>query len=298
MSWNQIIYWMAHVGEGTWAGFKRAVTSIAPEGSDTKEVARALRMRFSDLAFGEFFLERSERWRAFVPLLVSSPHDSHHALLAGVRTPGLVDKLRAGADAANCKLFEIVVEGQFTNVKIHGSALRRVAAAAGIGFEPDIGRRLGVQLVTLEDAMRNAPRRVPPRDWSPSSFNLAEMNWVEGVENGRALQFTSKYSERAYFVRAEGGDLVELPKRLAIFAAAAMDDVRLAVYDSRSREFSVPVAAPLPEPCARAACLAGGRASVVRARRILYENVPARLAAIIVANLGQPAGDLRPCAQP
>jgi hypothetical protein len=255
-------------------------------------------MRFSDLAFGEFFLERTERWRAFTPLLVSSPHDPQHAMLAGVRTPSLVDALTAAAEAVDCKLFEVVVEGQFTNVKIHGPELGRVAAAVSLAFEPDIGRRLGVHLTTIEAAMRNAPRRTPPRSWSASCFDFARMKWVEGAEHGRALEFTSKYSERAYFLRLDGGELLELPKRLSVFAAAALESVQLAAYDSTSREFSVPVTTPLPEPCARAACLAGGRASGVRAHRILYENVPARLAGIILACLDQPAGDIRPCAQP
>jgi hypothetical protein len=297
MLWDQVIYWMSHVGEGTWAGFKRAVASLAPAGVNSKDVARLLRLRFSDLAIAEFFIDGSERWQAFGPLLASSPHDPQTALLAGARTPNLIERLRKSAAAAGCQVFELAVEGLFTSVKVHGRELRSVAEAADIEYERDIGRRLALCIPTLDDERGRNQSREPPRNWAVSSFDYDQMIWREGPEHGPAIEMTSKYEERAYFVRARDGGITRLPKRFALYAGAAVQGVELARYDSRTLDLVAPAAAPLPEPCARAACLAGGRASVVRNRRVLYENVPARLAGIILASLEQPAAETFSCVQ-
>ena len=290
MLWDRIIYWMSHVGEGTWAGFKRAVASLAPANADPKEIARLLRTRFSDLGIGEFFIDGTQRWQAFGPLLVSSPHDPHHSLLVGARTPDLLEKLRrAVSGSADCQAFDVVVEGLFTNTKIHGGDLGAIAKSAGIELERDIGRRLGLSMPNLGDELRRLESLELPRNWKTMSFDYAQLMWREGPEHGSVLEMTSKYEQRSYFVRGKDGGLTRLPKRLALYAGAAVQRIVLARYDSRSRELSVPTATPLPEACARAACLAGGRASTVQGQRILYENVPARLAGIILASLEQPA---------
>jgi hypothetical protein len=288
---------MAHVGQGTWAAFKRAVASLSPEDSGTRVEARRMRTRFSDLGFAEFFVEGTERWRAFQPILTASPHQPNEAFLAGVRTARLMDRLRDSAERLRCQLFELVVDGLFTTVKIHGSPLANVARAAGVEFEPNVGRRLANALVPLNTTIRSAPRRIPPRTWSIKSFDFKASQWVEGLLPNTATEYTSPYQKRTYFVQTEGDNALELAKRDAIFAAASLQQVRLARYNAVQRELSTPAAAPLPEPYARAACVAAGRPSILRGDRIVYEHVPPELAAVLLVALGHLPPRFHFCAQ-
>src|SRR5687768_14749551 len=146
MSANSLIHWMAHVGHGSWASFKRAA-AITLSQRDASLEPRSLRLRFSDLGVAEFFVDGTERWRAFQPLLVRSPHQPREGFLCGARTPALVKRLRRAAEQHGCFFAELLVDGAFTNVKVVGDALHAVARTAEVAFEADIGRRLAADLI-------------------------------------------------------------------------------------------------------------------------------------------------------
>jgi hypothetical protein len=285
---NAVLNWMAHLGQGTWAGFKRAVAAMASPEADVALEAQRLRMRFSDLAFAEFFVDGTDRWRSFAPMLVWSSHQPNEAFLCGARSSRLVESLRTAAQVKGCKFFELVVDGSFTTVKLHGDRrqVAAVAAAGGIPFESNISRRLANELVSLDEIVRTAPRRAPPRGWSVRTFDFSSMRWRTGHASGTVNEYTSRYEERSYFLEA-GGEAIEMPKREAIFAAASTHSARVLKYDAELKELSGPMTAPLPESYARAACVTAGRASILRGDRIVYERIPAQLAGILMVGLGQ-----------
>jgi len=285
MRWDPLIHWLAHVGQGTWASFKRAAASLSAPDTDIAVETGRLRMRLSDLAVAEFFFEDTGRWRALRPVLAASPHQPNEGFLCGVRTTRLTERLRACAQRKRCRFFELAVDGLFATVKIHGEQLAEVAQEAGIAYEPDIGMRLASKLVPLDTAVRLARRRTPPRNWSTKSFDFHAMQWVDGLQPNTVIECTSPYQERAYFVQIGRDESLELPKREAVFAAAAMRRALLAHYDVARRELSTPARAPLPEPYARAACVAAGRPSILRGNRIVYEHVPPQLAAVLLVGL-------------
>jgi hypothetical protein len=153
-------------------------------------------------------------------------------------------------------------------------------------YEPDISRRLANDLVPLEETIRSGFRTVPPQTWKVRSFDFEVMGWVDGFLPGTATEYISIYEQRRYFIQT-ASEFIELPKREAIFAAAAIARVPVVQYDATRQELRVALKAPLPQQYARAACAAVGRASIRRADQIVYERVPPQLAAVIMVGLGQ-----------
>src|SRR4051812_43143958 len=153
---------MSHLGHGTWSMFRRAVKSLLAGEDENAGDMRRLHMRFSDLGFAEFFIDGTDRWRAFRPVLAVSRVQPEWALLCGARTPRVERTVRKSASRLGAQTFELSVDGLFSMIKIHGSCLREVAEDAGIAFEPDMDRRLAKDLATLQTLMQRAPRRSPP----------------------------------------------------------------------------------------------------------------------------------------
>lgn len=293
MKWDPLVHWMAHVGEGSWAGFKRAASAIAsPEDNIANEI-RGLRLRLSDLGYAEFFVGSSGRWRAFQPLLAASPHLPRKAFLCGARTDALVRSIREQASRHGCEVLELSVDGLFRSVHLLGD-VPGLAAAMRLRFEPDIALRLSAQLIPIDKMLREAPVRAAPRNWAAKSFDFHSLEWVHGAVRRTVVEYTSPYQERVYLLE-RGSDTIELPKREALYAAASLNRQRLAQYFADSKQLRVPWVAPLPEPFARAACVAAGRPSIVREGLIVYENVPPRLATVLLVGLGHLAPRFQFC---
>jgi hypothetical protein len=282
MKWDPLIHWMSHVGEGSWASFKRMVVAHCGANDDVAAEVRRVRIRLSDLGYAEFFIGETGRWRVFRPLLAAT-ESGRNALLCGARTPELVRAIRAAARKHSCEVYELAIDGLFSSVHVVGE-VERVAATVGIDYEVDIALRLATELVPLGDLVRNAQPRSRPRNWTPKSFDFRELRWVDGEKPNTVVEMTSRYQERVYLLQ-RGGDVISLPKREALYAAAAARRAALARYEPATRQLSVPIIAPLPEPFARAACVAGGRPSVLRHGAIVYEEVPVRLATVLLVGL-------------
>ena len=61
MKGNELLYWMSHLGEGTWESFKNAVDQLAQPDEKREEVLRDLvtrtRFRLSDIGCVTFSAE-------------------------------------------------------------------------------------------------------------------------------------------------------------------------------------------------------------------------------------------------
>jgi hypothetical protein len=262
MKWDPLLHWMAHVGEGSWASFKRMAASLSDTAGDQASEIRRLRTRLSDLGIAEFFVGNTGRWRTFRPVLAASPHRPRFALLCGGRTAELVRTLRWHAERLECQVISLSVDGLFSSVQVHGP-VGELARVAGIEYEPDIARRLSHELVPLTRIVEEAAVRPTPYKWTAKSFDLRTKEWVPGVRPQTVVEYTSSYQERVYLL-PRGPHFVELPKREAVFAAAGARGVALAGYLPTTQELFTPPVAPLPEAFARAACVASGRPSVYR----------------------------------
>jgi hypothetical protein len=288
---------MAHVGQGSWASFRRAVANLAGATEEPKKIAPRLRVMFSDLGIAEFFIDGSERWRVFEPLLVTSTHAPNEALLTGARTPLLLKRLRDASKQLGCQYVEVVPQGEprFSNVKVIGSKAPAVAAACGIRFVADVGSALIAQLPKMFDVLSSSRREAIPYGWTTSAFDFGSNRWRSGIAERTAIEAISPYEERRYYLRDSSPLPLLVPKRISLYAAAYLQGARIAGYDHAKRALWCSALAPLPEPYARAACLVGTRASVVADRRVIYENVPPQLASIMLAGLQQPRPEYAVC---
>lgn len=275
---------MSHVGEGSWASFKRTAISMLAPNVDATDELRQVRMRLSDLGVAEFFIGDTGRWRAFRPLLAASPHRPQSAFLCGGRTPALTTALKEHANRMRCRVYELSVDGLFSSFQYHGP-VADLAAAVAVEFEPDVARRLSNEVPQISRLIDEAPARLAPTRWTARAFDVRTARWIDGLQRGTVIEYTSLYQERLYLV-PRGDEMVELPKREAVYAAAAKNGARLAKYWPPTRELSTPMSAPLPEAFARAACVASGRPSIVRSGLIVYQEVPARLATVLLVSLG------------
>ncbi|MBF2018488.1 MAG: hypothetical protein IGS23_25495 [Rivularia sp. T60_A2020_040] len=94
------------------------------------------------------------------------------------------------------------------------------------------------------------------------------------------------YNNRNYFV-CKQSKLVQMPKHEAIYAAAALLCIPLLVYNKTQRTLITDVSTPLPELYARVIYLCAGRPSRIEQGQIVYNDIPADLAGLLMVAIGQ-----------
>ena len=290
MNFDLLLAWMAHVAEGPWAAFRRAITNLVQadaDGADADEMTRRARRTLTDLGHADFFLDGGNSWRVIAPVLAGLP-GGNEAVLCGARNAGLVGELEKAAVAAGC---EVSSDDDFDaprRVSFIGGAeaLASVSRAARIPFVENLPRRLAASIVPVGRAIEMAEQDDPPINWGHSAFDFEELAWSTHAEGPTAHEYQSKYGVRRHFVDVPDRGLVEMDRRPAVYAAAFIRSVGLATYDAAQRQLFVPLAAPLPTPYARAATLCSGRPSTVSDGRACYGDVPPGIAAVLIVSSG------------
>lgn len=82
------------------------------------------------------------------------------------------------------------------------------------------------------------------------------------------------------------GELREIEKRQAIYAASLLRGCCILDYVAAERQLRVPCSAPLPELHARAACLASGNLPQVSDGFLVFEELPPNAASVLFVLLG------------
>ncbi len=296
MTADLLLYWMAHLGEGSWDAFRGAIGRLAPDGADLAEIARGQRIFLSDLGYADFFIESSQRWRIQPPVvagLVSAPNS---AILAGGRTPTMYGALTKAAAVHDCHITSEHNNGHPATVRINGSreALAAVAASLGIPFVPNFANFACASIRPIQAQLDGACVEDKPANWSVRTFDLERLTWVDGLQSNAACEFTSRYGSRRFFVHTKRGRLLRLPKREAVYAAALLRRTPLVVYDAETATLAVPATAPLPELFARAACVCIAQPASYDRGRLVYRSVPSSVAAILLLAVGQRYPQERP----
>ena len=290
MNFDLLLAWMAHVGEGPWTAFRRAVEYSAGDGPEAEEggmtAGRAARI-LSDLGHADFFVDGGSSWRAFAPVL-GGLLGARSAVLTGARTPRLVESLAGVCARLDC---DVVIEGQSAaprRVEVVGGheALRAVAEASGITFVDDLPRRLASSLQPVRREIEAADSSEPPINWSHSCLDLETLEWREGRTGDATVhRYQSSYGPTRYFVDFAGRH-VACDRRTAVYAAALLASVDLVAYDPTRQEFAVPGRASLPAPYARTATLCSGRPGAFVDGRTTYVQVPSEVAAVLAVGSG------------
>jgi hypothetical protein len=299
MNAELLLYWMSTVAEGSWRRFRYALAELAPEDTDVQALARRVRVLLADLGHADFFIDGSQRWQVAAPTLAGLLEKSS-AVFCGGRSPALLDRLQGAAEAAGCTLSRTAHGEGLVAIRVDGdgAALRQAAARSGIPYIPDLAISLAGAGTTVLHQLRGAPTSPPPIRWTVRTFDWDRRRWADATDLSRRESGTvwdcESRSERRFLVCGRRRHLFVMPKREAVWAAASLRGVRLAVYNPARGTLVVPFSAPLPDRFARAACLASGCPARVENGDIRYDGIPPHLAAVILVALGQPHADIHP----
>lgn len=289
MNWEVLLHWMTHVGEGTWGAFRVSVNKLVGSDADVDSMCRRLRVSLSDMGHADFFVAASQRWHILPPVLGGlAGEQGAAAVLIGARTPVLLDRLTGAAATYGCSMETEEMEAAPSIVRVRGEedALAETARIAGIGYVPNIARAFCLSASAVPVQVKDACPEEGPANWAVHSFDLGSLKWIEGLHARSACEYQSRYGPRKFFLHRRRGQLLRLPKRDAVYAAAMLNGVRLALYDADLEVLSTPVSAPLPEALSRAATLCAGLPAKVENGRLHYGRVPPQTAALILLTAG------------
>ncbi len=289
MSSDLLLYWMSHLGEGSWAGFRRAVAQLAQDSADHAGLARRRRVALSDLGHAEFFVNDTQRWHALPSILAGLPCGSA-AVFIGSRTPDLSSSLKSIARAAGCSLQDAKSVDTPERIVVKGRPLdlQGIAQEAGISFMPQAASELVGSVESVATQLKSAQSEQQPFNWDVESFDLSTLAWVKMLLPHSACRFTPRYGPPKYLLHQRRSRFLKLPKRDAVYTSAMIQGVTLIRYDAAACELTVPIAAPLPEKLARIACLCSGLQPNIQDGDLIYGDVPFEIAAAVLIASGQP----------
>lgn len=312
-----LMLYMSHLGEGSWAAIKSGFLSVAASaGVEPEEGGKALRYALEDIGFADFFVEHDtpdgpragDGWRV-CPTSLRVLASGRTALLGGAQDPYLLRSLEeaALAEGGTCEMRSATVEGSFgptglcfTLPRVSGTA----AALAGIA------RRLDLPLVASapDDWLEAFPPLTDTLKIAlQEELGLCRPGWVmrlcrperqawEGIEYlpdapmpaGTVLEWSRPWLPRQRAVLTPQRGWVRTGDREAVYLGALISRRPLLRYDVRAKSLHVPIAFPLPWPCARAAAACAGVLPSRQDGERVYSDVPLRVVAVIGLLLGQP----------
>lgn len=289
MNWDVLLHWMTHLGEGSWEGFKGAVTRLAPEDADSDDLILDLRFHLSDLGHVDFFTGGSRRWRVLRPILAGLAQ-SDAAILSGGRTPHLREALAGAINRAGCSMSLDSLRGRPTTLRVSGAplTLHEIAAEVGVAFSYRYSQTLSAELRPLFRVFEELPDETSPTNWSVKSLDFDSMTMVDGLRRNSACEYSPRRGVPRWYVHTRHGRLKLMPKREAIYAAAMLQGVSLLSYDASERRLLAPARTPPPESYSRVACLCSGRRPLLNGESLRFEEVPPLIAAVLCVAAGQP----------
>jgi hypothetical protein len=245
-------------------------------------------MRLSELAYADFFIDGSSRWRTFAPLL-GGLTDSSTVTFVGGRTPILVETLLRSAERASCRVEVHQNPDGPDSIRVMGppEEIGPVAREAGVRYVPHLAAALCGLLEPITSVISRAAPAAPPINWSVRSYDFDGLQWVDGLLHRTAYEYQSRHGPRRCYVRGPAHALLMLDRRNAVYAAAHARRVSLLSYNEPDRELTVPRSAPLPDSLARVAAACSGDPAREREGQLVYADVPAAIARTLMVAAGQ-----------
>ncbi len=287
MNGDALLYWLSHLGSGTWSRFRNATAElIGPD--DENQSVWSLKHTLTDLGHVDFFVNNSQHWRVGRTTLVGLCGEAEAAFFCGARSPKMIATMQAEAEKHECR-FEMQMDSQLpARIVIRGNEenLTMTAKACRVSYKPAFALQLCRELTSTEDSCCGSIEE--PIGWQVRSFDLRSRRWVEERLPLAAREYTSDWGEKIFAVCDHKNILRPAPKRAAIYHSAAMQDIVIAAYDQQHRTLAVPATAPLPEMYARAACLCSGIPPRYENRELIYNGVVLPVAAALLVLAGQP----------
>jgi hypothetical protein len=291
---NTLIYWMSHLGEGSWQAFSQAVMQLAGstehgDEDQSRKLVQSIRFRLSETGAADFVSEKNRRWQVLPPVFASFQEEPQKAVLCGGRSPGLVGRLRQLVREYGCEEQLSARPLLPDHIIISGptEALGAIASTTSIRRSADFAEDLIESFVTIDEHLANAPAQELMIGWTRRYFDLTSCRWTTDPVPRTVCECTSRYNRTMTFLQVSRTKTVLLPRREAIYGAAAMSGVPIVSYDAKKSLLKVPMHAPLPDACARLVCISSGNVGVLDGGSVTYGPVSPRIAKIIFASVGQ-----------
>jgi hypothetical protein len=294
MDGNTLIYWMSHLGEGSWQAFSRAVIQLEglTDQADedlSRKLVQSTRFRLSEIGSVDFVPEKNRRWQVLPPVLALFPEQPDTAVLCGGRSPRLVSQVHQLAAEHGCEVRSKDGPGLPDHIAISGpaDALEAISSATSVRLSTNFAEELIESFVTIEQHLAKAPLQELMMGWARRYFDLATCRWTTELLPRTVCECTSRYGRTMTFLQISRTKTVLLPRREAIYGAAALSGVPIVTYNSDTSLLSVPMHAPLPDACARLACISSGNVGLLDGGSVSYGPISPRIAKIILASVGQ-----------
>ena len=291
MSWDRLLEWMTHIGSGSWEGFRQAVDELGdPPEEERHRLYRTLRVALSDLGHADFFIGGSRRWGVRRPALIATASGDDEFILSGGRGSGLVEEICVAAQDLGVLATVGEDDPGLSRVRLRGegNAIQELARRLELDHLPHALGALVAALPDLREAATGADSVPAPRNWDVRSWSFRDARWVDGRLHRTVREYANRYGVRRYLLKREPrAPLVEVEKRAGMYCAALFANAPIVQYSRHEQSLRVPLWAPLPADYSRVACLAGGRPAVVEDGHIVFKRIDQRVAAPLLAMLGQ-----------
>jgi len=201
----------------------------------------------------------------------------------------LIEKLKCAVIKEQCAVQINTRESLPDEITVTGStsALNAVAYSCQISRSADFAEEMISRFVPIDSQLTSAPCGELMIGWKRQYFDLGSKQWTPTPMRRTACECISEYGRRMTFVQVSKKRTVVLPRREAIYVAASLANVRIVSYDEGTQTLLVPAQAPLPEACARLACVSSGNIGSFSGGIISYSPVPQRIARLVLASIGQ-----------
>jgi hypothetical protein len=292
---DELLYVISANKEMSWLSFKQAFnylhslskTAISDEGDDMKNKILSTVRALNSLGHCEFDFTDNNRRRVYVapPVLIRLPSGGFpQAILAGVRTPNTIDKLRNACqsvgqhiniDVAEQRSELILVPKRIVVQTEDISELHKIAAQLAINFiETPSSWSLLHFAASLEDSLINYQwSNEPELNWKSKTFDENILRFIlspTSIEDDsgkrkpdiRLSQYQHPYRNTKIYYLWQEERCTQVERDWGRYAVLKSAKIQVLIYDQRRFIMAVPVGAKLPQLLERALTLCSGYAPI------------------------------------
>jgi len=300
-----LLSYMSHLGEGRWQKLRYHFLDVAVDsGCEPERESRLLRYALEEIAFADFFLNRtgsiaaSDVWRVHGPSLARIGYGTS-ALVCGARDPYLRRRLDSAGKRHECIVDDYMIcvsqSMHFTVPRVFGSLsrLHSIAVDLEIPFIANAPDAWLSATMPLSQQLRHAVETQRMSGWELQEYDLSAQrakpvsNWDDCTyEVGAVIEQSRQWLPSRRSVLFDGR-WVDIGYREALYAGAMLRGLSILAYDSARCRLRVPIVFPLPLSFARAAVMCSGSLPSIEGANRVYCSVPHRIASVMGMLLGQ-----------
>jgi hypothetical protein len=282
MSANSLLLWMSARVRGSWAQFRAAVeelhvggdVDVDGEGDDAPDqfslpLYQTLRFNLQRVGHAEFFAGAGEgaEWRVTPPALALSQHQRGWlGIVAGARSPRLLDRLRSAASSCGAELSMVAFPSYPDQIVMRAEepgTLAATAKYAGLFVQDEAPAALLSSLPPVDDPMVRYNTELPfGVDWRIERFVTDTLAWraatLDDARTASAGLFRFSLRHQRLVLFCNHGLSARIPAQVGKYLALRHRRAHVLRYDVTSRTLSVPASCRPPFLIERALIMSSG----------------------------------------